>query len=355
MHGRVSRMPRPLWACAPGGLSRGTWRALPAVLILALAPSACSAPPPDAQEPAAGASPEAARKVLLIGIDGVRPDVLAEVPTPHLDSLVATGAYSDRALTGLPTVSGPSWASMLTGVWKEKHGIAGNDFPYAGHGLDRFPDFLTRIERERPGLRTLAVADWLPLVSLEDGVPVIGDEVDEKVVMDGYELGWAEADERSVDEAVRRLRDGEHDAVFVYLGNPDEVSHQTGSIGAPYREAIAAADGQVGRLMAALRARATYAQEDWLVLVSTDHGRRPDGGHGGDSPEERTIFFLAWGPAVQPGPIAGTPEIVDVAVTALAHMGLAPDPAWELDGEVVGTLSDPTASVEHRRGGSPAR
>ncbi len=28
--------------------------------------------------------------------------------------------------------------------------------------------------------------------------------------------------------------------------------------------------------------------------------------------------------------------IVDVAVTALTHLGITPDPAWELDGRAVG-------------------
>mgnify|MGYP001824911410 FL=1 len=56
--------------------------------------------------------------------------------------------------------------------------------------------------------------------------------------------------------------------------------------------------------------------------VSTDHGRNDAGGHGGQSPSETTIFFLAAGPAVSPGRTDCPPEIVDVAATALAHLGL---------------------------------
>jgi len=92
----------------------------------------------------------------------------------------------------------------------------------------------------------------------------------------------------------------------------------------------------VGRLVAAVQARATYAREDWLILVSTDHGRTADGDHGGDTPEELAIFFLASGPSALAGTPPDTVYIVDVPVTALTHLGIAVDPAWNLDGKVVG-------------------
>ncbi len=277
------------------------------------------------------------KKVLVIGIDGVRPDVLAQVPTPNLDALAAAGAFSPRARTTFPSVSGPGWSSLLIGVWPDKHGVTSNDL--TGNGYARYPDFLTRIELARPELRTFAVADWLPLVAQDAGGPVISDAVDTKHVLDGYELGWAEADRRSTELAVSALRDGDPDALFVYLGNPDEASHAARSIGLEYRAAIGLADRHVGALMAAVRARPTHAIEDWLILVSTDHGRRGDGGHGGDTPEERTIFYLVSGPSADRGVIPVPVDVVDVAVTALAHLGIPHDAAWELDGKVRGLAS----------------
>lgn len=276
----------------------------------------------------------AVRKVLVIGIDGVRPDVLAEVATPNLDRLIEDGAYSDRARTGRPTVSGPGWSSFLIGVWPDKHGVTNNDF--TGKRYDLYPDFLTRIEQVRPELNTFAALDWLPLGADSAGGPVIGDAPDEKFVVDGYTQTWAGADSAVTAASVRALRDSDPDALFVYLGHPDEASHEAGSIGAEYRSAIALADRHVGLLLDAMRARPGFAREDWLVLVSTDHGRRADGGHGGDSPEEETIFLIVSGPSALRGRIAEPPAIVDVAVTALAHLGIAIDPAWGLDGRVVG-------------------
>lgn len=279
-------------------------------------------------------SPGATPKVLVFGIDGVRPDVLEEVSTPNLDALAAAGSFSPEAVTRAPTVSGPGWSSMLTGVWPGKHGVTSNDF--TGNRYDRFPDFLSRIEEANPELRTFAAADWLPLLTDEAGGPLIGDAVDRKVVLDGYELGWPEADSMVVAAAVEEIRKGEPDALFVYVGTPDEISHETGGIGESYHRAIASADDQLGGLVRAIRTRMSFEKESWLVLVATDHGRTAEGSHGGESPDETTVFFLASGPAAVRGGPARPPAVVDVAVTALAHLGIEIDPAWELDGEAVG-------------------
>lgn len=219
-------------------------RALCALLTLTLA--GCGGESPEDSQPLTP-------KVLVIGIDGVRPDVLAEVPTPNLDALIAEGSFSDQAQTGIPSVSGPGWSSFLNGVWPDKHGVTNNDF--TGKRYDLYPDFLTRIEIVRPELNTFAVADWRPLVYADDGVPTISDALDEKHVLDGYEYGWPEGDSLSTDLTVAHLTDADPDALFVYLGNPDETSHHFGSIGAEYREAIALSDRHIGLLMDAVRAR----------------------------------------------------------------------------------------------------
>lgn len=294
-----------------------------------------------------GASPTP--KVLVIGLDGVRPDVMAEVSTPNIDALIADGTYADNAQTGLPSVSGPGWSSFLNGVWPDKHGVTDNSFE--GKQYEAFPDFLTRIEQVRPELNTFAVADWLPLVQADDGMPTISNAVNVKHILDGYELGWPEADSVSTSLAARHIRDGDPDALFVYLGNPDETSHHFGSIGTEYREAISLADREVGRLMEAVRSRPTYDQEDWLVVMSTDHGRTEEGGHGGDTPEERTIFLLVSGPSADKGAPAEPTFIVDVSVTAPGPPGHRHGPGvgagWE--GRGVGESLSRSARTWARR------
>jgi len=274
------------------------------------------------------------KKVLLIGLDGVRVDIMARVETPVIDSLAAGGFFSDEAKTRVRTVSGPGWSSMTIGARTDKHLVDGNNFE--GNDYATYPDFLTRIERERPELNTFAVLDWPPLGTTDSGGPLFSDDLDVKINFDGEADGYRYADSLSVEAAVEHLRDTEVDAAFVYLGDIDVVAHATNSRSPEYRAAIEWADTRVGLLLQAVRDRPTYDEEDWLILMSTDHGRDDAGGHGGTSPSETTIFFLASGPSVEPGRTDCPPEIVDVAVTALAHMGLGPDPAWNLDGQARG-------------------
>lgn len=315
------------WSENAGMAQRVSLRTLMRGLLLPVVTLGLGCGTPDAEPTAVVGA-----KVLLIGIDGVRADVMADVSTPNLDALAAEGAFTDETTTTTPSVSGPSWSSMLTGVWPEKHGVLSNEFTAPRYG--DYPDFLSRIEAERPELTTVAVADWVPIMELDGRRALVGPDVDVRETLDGYEAGWAEADRRGVDFAVAQLENSDPDAIFVYLGNPDETSHEAGSIGTEYREAIAMADSEVGRLVAAVEARSGFESEDWLILVSTDHGRRADGGHGGDSPEEMTTFIIVSGPSAADA-IEGPTFIVDVAATALAHLGIDPT-EWGLDGRAVG-------------------
>ena len=182
----------------------------------------------------------------------------------------------------------------------------------------------------------MAIVDWEPLGAAVDGGPLISDAVDAVIVLNGYDLGWLEADSISGKLAGDALLNTDVDALFVYIGGADELSHQSEAIGEEYRGAIAAADRIVGRLMAAVRARSTFGQEDWLVIMSSDHGRTEDGDHGGESEVEHTIPFLVSGTSAPAAlDLEEAPRIVDVAVTALVHLGIELDPAWGLDGTAI--------------------
>ncbi|MCW1248919.1 alkaline phosphatase family protein [Acaricomes phytoseiuli] len=108
-----------------------------------------------------------AQKTLVIGIDGVRWDRVQASNTPNLKKILNEGtssmSYTFAPAKGsgtvnlAPTVSGPSWSSILTGVWPDKHGVTSNSF--AGKRFDQYPDLLTRAEQAKPELSTFAVAD----------------------------------------------------------------------------------------------------------------------------------------------------------------------------------------------------
>ena len=60
------------------------------------------------------------RRVLVVGIDGVRLDMLGEVATPHLDSVIARGFLARVEVEpDAPSLSGPCWATIVTGVTQD--------------------------------------------------------------------------------------------------------------------------------------------------------------------------------------------------------------------------------------------
>jgi hypothetical protein len=222
-----------------------------------------------------------------------------------------------------PTMSGPGWSTLLTGVWPDKHNVKDNAF--TGHRFAQYPDFLTRIETARPALSTYAVSSWAPLTDT-----VFSARVDTRVSTPA-----AEYDTGTTSRAVDRLRNGDPDAMFVHLDNIDHAGHTYGAASTQYADAIRTADAQVGQMTAAVTARPGYAAEDWLIMVTADHGHTDAGGHGGSTLPERSTFLIATGPTLGAGSVRYDVKMPDVAASALAHLGIPVDPAWNLDGRPV--------------------
>lgn len=285
-----------------------------------------------------GISGETAPKVLVIGIDGLRPDALMRAHTPNIDGLIANGAISLEARTGVVTVSGPGWSSFLTGVWAAKHEVTSNSFTRPRY--DRYPHFFNRIKETRPDLVTASFVTWMPL----DQYFINADNADFSGAFE-YE---ADGDVRAVAACKAVLAGEDVDVVFHYFADVDVAGHEHGFHPRvePYLAEIEEVDAQLGELLAAVRSRPTYADEDWLVLLSTDHGGTLDGSHGRDEPAHRRIPYIASGPSAVRGVIYPTPNIVDIPVAAMTHLGIEIDPAWQLDGMASG-LPRPVALGEN--------
>ncbi|SDS96544.1 alkaline phosphatase family protein [Microlunatus soli] len=258
--------------------------------------------------------------VLVIGIDGVRFDTLQELSTPTIEAIGDAGFLAPvRVNEAGPTISGPSWASVFTGVFADRHNIANNQFD--GHRLTEFPDVLHLAQAHRPGLPVFVGAAWPPLVGEVSGGPLFA----EGGFRPDPEAGdWGAQDELVADAAEQFIAGhaGHLGSIVVcYLGAPDEVAHADG-VGPTYRKAITDSDARAGRLVDAVRAR---QGEEWTVIAVTDHGHVDAGGHGGDTDEERTAWIAAAGPG-----ISGAPdglEQADVAAHTMATLQIA-EPAW---------------------------
>ncbi|TWU55091.1 alkaline phosphatase family protein [Rubripirellula reticaptiva] len=289
-------------------------------------------------------------KVLTIGIDGLRSDAFIAAHTPNLDSLAANGMLSlatrvtSEAVPQSDTVSGPGWTTFLTGTWADRHGVTDNTFK--GRDAKQAPHGFSLAKAIRPELRTASFLDWTPLQQF------VTTDADINVVVtpnskDKAASAWTIADQSLTLAAEPVLQHDDIDWVFVYLGSVDETGHGYGfhpSVPA-YIAAIENVDRRVGKLVQSVTQRQTIANEDWLFLVSTDHGGEGTG-HGGGraNPNVFNAPMIVSGDAAVHGnevkrkkgePVAATVDLVPLALT---HLQVPIAARWQLAGRVDGWI-----------------
>lgn len=244
--------------------------------------------------------------LLLIGVDGLRLDVLDLDRLPHLASLLAGDVT--RMTMPVPTISGPGWSTLLTGASHAEHGVVDNRF--IGSRLAAHPDLLSRAFFADPTRRTFAAAAWPPLVDPAGVGPVIRARDEQRrveqhrvIVRDGETYGYRTTDAEIATFAVAALHAAGPDVSFVYFSSVDEAGHLYGARADEYQAAAERVDTFVGAMTAVVERRAGEG-ERWLVALTTDHGHLDRGGHGGGEPEVAGAFVArkAFGADVDPWP-----------------------------------------------------
>jgi hypothetical protein len=248
------------------------------------------------------------RRVLLISIDGLAPDVLAESRTPTLDRLAEQGAFATRAETVVPSITLVSHASMLSGVPPEEHGVDWNDYrPWRSIEVVTVFTFCAR-ERLRCGLFA--------------GKPKFVHFAEEERGVERYALG--RDSEAVLAAAGAYIESSVPDFAMVHLAEVDLTGHESGWGSPAQRAALEAIDT---RLAGFLKQVETAGSRPLTVIVSSDHGGHGTR-HGTDLPSDVRIPWIAWGDGITPGEIAEAVSTMDTAPTVLALLGLEAPKAW---------------------------
>jgi Type I phosphodiesterase / nucleotide pyrophosphatase len=336
---------------------------------LALTAALCAlalAAPPALGQSLSGPDGTSLDKVLVIGTDGTRWDLLDAAMkagrAPNLARLRRQGFGHPTLLEFGPntfTLSEVGWSSIASGVWEDKHGIDGSKFNMdPGQATKNgYLDFLTRIENRRARLSTFLASDWDNIGLAENGGPIFGSAMDAnfaaRVPAETID-NWNRGDIQVTDAATRYLRRGDPDAGFVYLGFVDETAHLAGSATPTYANAIATTDARIGKLLRAIRSRASYPFESWTILVVTDHGQKALSepsviSHFGHTELELTSFVIGAGPGL--GANVKKPKVVDILPTVLHQLGLSTPRSWNIDGHTLSKARPPSSASARLRGG----
>jgi predicted AlkP superfamily pyrophosphatase or phosphodiesterase len=311
------------------------------IVLLALA-AACQP-----EEATANKTP----KALFIIVDGIPADVIESTPTPNIDSISGAGGYTRSWLGGeaggeteSPTVSAVGYMSLVTGTWSNKHNVYDNAVEAPDYA---YWDIFRIAKAHDPALHTAIFSTWTDNRTklLGDGLPEAGGtKLD--YAFDGFELDTdrfphdpdgkyiKRIDALVVGETARYVREAGPDLSWVYLEHTDDVAHRYGD-GPEMTAAVKLIDEQVGQIWQAVGDRERTENEDWLFIVTTDHGRDAETGmdHGGQSERERTIWIATNSKKLNPR-FEAMPAIVDILPSIATHMKLEipPEIGEQLDG-----------------------
>lgn len=281
-------------------------------------------PGPGVPNPIVG--PNGRKHVLVVGIDGLRGDALfcaGCVATPALSALAGSGAFHGNVLAGgsQATLSGPGWGTLFTGFWADQHGVTSNDIALP---LKK-PHLFDRIKTAYPTATVAVVGDW---ANITGNLKPAGAD---------FVVANAAKNSQQATNAVKGWLSWTNPptAIFYYLHNVDIHAASYDPFNAYYQSKIAGEDAQIQQVLDALAARPTYAAEEWLIVVVSDHGGTGSG-HGGQSAGERDATLILTNsyrnpkkPAYCQGDLTGTtlPQTGALTPHVLDFLGLPNDTA----------------------------
>lgn len=263
-----------------------------------------SSPPPAAESVVAesgatkkGASPEmgtassarskrpveAIERVLIISVDGLRPDLALLANMPHLRELCKNGSYTFWAETAPEAYTLPCHVSMLTGAPSEQHGVTWNEYIEQS-----YPNVPTLFEiARRAGLKTaMAVGKMKFIVFTKPGA------------LDDYYYPLEEpvSDHEVAIHAQKLLRKLRPHVLFVHLPGVDTAGHEFGWGSPEQITAIEHADAAIGNVLDCLGT--LKLTDSTLVILTADHGGAAKE-HLANDPPSRFIPWIASGPGVK--------------------------------------------------------
>ena len=239
------------------------------------------------------------KKVVIIGYDGCRADILAEKQEKGAVSyLLENGASNNLTYCGgvnypevntQDTSTAPGWCSIVTGEWADVHGITGNGIVKAVEPKT----LMTSLVEDGTIDDASFITKWKGHFTNDNST-----YVDEKA--------YCEENKLDVEFELRKNKKDIHtgameeitsedcsDFVFIIYEDTDSAGHDFGfSYNNPvYKKAFKTEDAYGYEVIKAIEARETYETEDWLIIVTSDHGG-VETGHGGPSIQERMTFVV---------------------------------------------------------------
>jgi predicted AlkP superfamily pyrophosphatase or phosphodiesterase len=250
-------------------------------------------------------------KILLILVDGMRPDSLEICKHPFISKMKRTGSYTGEAQTVMPSVTLPCHMSLFHSVAPDRHGVLTNTYTPQVRPINGLFEQL-RLSKKSCGF----FYNWGELRDLAKP-----DSIAYGCYVSGHIYTYKEANSIITDEAIKYINKAKPDFVFLYLGYTDEAGHAYGWMTEEYIESVYESWDCIEKIV-------TSISEDYTVMITADHGGH-DRSHGSDSPEDMTIPLFIKGSTFTPDVKLENVNIIDIAPTIVRLLGVEAADEWE--------------------------
>ncbi len=249
-------------------------------------------------------------KIVMILVDGMRPDGMLASEHPFINELLPKSAYTLAGRTVIPSVTLPCHMSLFHSIDPARHGVTTNTYSPMAKPVDGLVEQL-----EAQGKKCAFFITWENLRDLSrPGKLCHTSYINIKKN--------TRSDKKITDLAIPYIQDERPDFSFVYLGETDEFGgHGSGWMTEPYIENIRVAWDCIEKIYKSL-------PEDYSMIILADHGGH-DRTHGTESDEDMTIPIIMHGSVFTPGKINTGASIKDIAPTIAKALGVSPSPDWE--------------------------
>jgi len=284
----------------------------------------------------------AAEHVLLIGTDGTN---LSKILEYAYDSGFKTAM--DQGITGAATevnhttISGPSWSTILTGVWDDKHGVINNVFESAPY--NSWPTVFNLLEYHNPNIETSVIADW----DYINDIGAAGGYGADNNLFVPFQNSWADTDAEVTAQTIAQIlatttNPNIDTFMFSYQVQVDEAGHEFGGGSDEYMQAVINVGNNIQAILAAVATAEAATGDEWSIIITTDHGHQQSlgFGHGFQSPNETSQFviFDQAGDHATDGSQNLNYSIADITPTILSLFGVP----MRSDFDGVSMANDPT-------------
>lgn len=267
----------------------------------------------------------AAKRIVLISLDGICVDGFLKAKTPNLDALLAEGSLSLDTRVVMPSVTLPNWTSHLCGSGPEQHGIVDNSWEITKFKLPAietdsqgyYPSAFKVLKDAIPQAKTAFYYNWINLF-----YPYNKQYFDEVSYLEN------DAYLPNYEKALSFLKENRKNPtlVFLYSVHTDHAGHKYKWMSPEYIRSIEEVDVEIGKFIGKMKQEELY--EDTHFMFLTDHGGI-EYGHGGVSTDEMIVPWGITGPGIKKGfKMTEANNTVNTAATILHLFKVKQPVAW---------------------------